>query len=164
MNPQLSDVTHLTSICVLEWKTLGVHGEFYNLGNLDPCVEGDFCVGAVWGRQWVTENGLQVADTVSRLKDLYPRAREARRPGAFEHWVLERGANLCGPDALGGLVAETFNGRVTSRRRVSRSVTPPTNPRRPAQAAIGQERNTCAADYRLVVMAARKASSALSRS
>lgn len=100
--------------CFVEWGSAGVEGQFYNLGGNDPCVVGDFCRATVSGRQFATERGLQVADTVSRLHDLYGDASEARRPGAFEYWVLDRGANLCGRDPLGGLVAQTFNGRVTS--------------------------------------------------
>ena len=98
----------------MDWKVPGVQGEFYNLGGRDPCIEGDFCRAEVTGRQWVTSRGLQVAESVSRLQELYADAGEAKRPGALEYWVLERGANLCGRDPLGGLVAATFNGRITS--------------------------------------------------
>lgn len=100
--------------CTVEWGPAGVEGEFYTLGGGDPCVEGDFCRATVSGRQFATDRGLQVADTVTRLHDLYGDAIEAKRPGAVEYWVLDRGANLCGRDPLGGLVAGTFNGRVTS--------------------------------------------------
>jgi hypothetical protein len=64
----------------MEWRTLGVYGEFYNLGGLDPCVEGDFCRADVTGRQWVTMRGLQVAETITRLQDLSRRRKRTRGP------------------------------------------------------------------------------------
>jgi hypothetical protein len=86
----------------------------YNLGGRDPCWEGDFCRATVSGRQWATQRGLQVGERVTRLHELYPDAVEKQRPGAFEYWLLERGANLCGRDPLGGLVARTFDGHISA--------------------------------------------------
>ena len=50
------------------------------------------------------------------LESLYPQARKVEEPGEIVRYVLDRGIELCGPDAQGGLEAWTNVGRVFSLR------------------------------------------------
>jgi len=96
--------------CTLDWRPLGVSIQVINLGAVDSCIYGRFCSASIDGRDWATSKGLMVGESVRRLWELYPRARELP-DGAIVRYVLERGAAPCG-DAEGGLEAWASGGRV----------------------------------------------------
>ena len=99
--------------CRVTWQPLGLDILFYNLGARDPCFEGHFCRASITGRQWATTRGLQAGESVRRLWELYPDAKQLKRPGAAIDYVLEPGTYPCGPDS-GGLEAVTGGGRIGS--------------------------------------------------
>jgi hypothetical protein len=101
--------------CRMAWQQLGLEISFYNLGARDPCFEGRFCSATITGRQWATSRGLQVGESVRRLWELYPEAKQlGRQDGALVYYVLEPGTYSCGRDAVGGLQAVTAGGRIGS--------------------------------------------------
>lgn len=98
--------------CRLTWRQIGLQILFYTLGGGDPCFDGHFCSATITGRQWATTRGLQVGESVRRMWELYPEAKQLRRPGALVYHVLERGTYPCGPDAEGGLEAVSAGSRI----------------------------------------------------
>jgi hypothetical protein len=100
--------------CRMSWDQFGLEILFYNLGANDPCFEGRFCSATITGRQWATSRGLQVGESVRRLWELYPKAKQLRRPGALVYYGLEPGTYPCGLDSEGGLEAVTAGGRIGS--------------------------------------------------
>jgi hypothetical protein len=95
----------------MSWDQLGLEILFYNLGANDPCF-GRFCSATITGRQWATSRGLQVGESVRRLWELYPKAKQ-RPDGALVYYGLEPGTYRCGRDAVGGQ-AVTAGGRIGS--------------------------------------------------
>jgi hypothetical protein len=71
--------------CLVRWRPLRLRIQFANYGEptANPCADGIGLASSftVMGRAFRTGKGLQVDDRVSRLRDLYPRAK--RRRGAF---------------------------------------------------------------------------------
>jgi hypothetical protein len=100
--------------CTVTWKAEGVEMEFYTLGGEDPCIYGRFCFASIYGGEWATTKGLQRAESVRRMWELYPNAKEVKERGATTRWVLERGTALCGREAKGGLEAVTAGGKVVA--------------------------------------------------
>jgi hypothetical protein len=66
--------------CTLSWRTLGLRATFVSLGGAYPtkttCVArlGLMQTATVFGTGLQTQGGLQVGDTVDRLKELHPEA------------------------------------------------------------------------------------------
>ena len=100
--------------CTMTWGQQDVIMSFGNLGGADPCLYGSFCTAQVAGRDWSTAAGLQPGMPVRRMLELYPKARKVEEPGEIVRYVLDRGIELCGRDAEGGLEAWTNVGRVFS--------------------------------------------------
>lgn len=111
--PSARETPHPTT-CEATWERLGVRMRFANFGARDPCLYGTFCNARINGDEWGTTRGLQVGEPVSRMRELYPRAEQVRESGAIIRFVLEPGAQPCGPDAKGGLEAWTASGRIIS--------------------------------------------------
>jgi hypothetical protein len=111
-DPSSRQQTDKTS-CRMAWRQLGLEISFYNLGANDPCFEGRFCSATITGRQWATSRGLQVGESVRRLWELYPEAKQ-RPDGALVYYGLEPGTYPCGRDAVGGLEAVTAGGLIGS--------------------------------------------------
>lgn len=104
-------------LCVVDWRTLGVRGNFVNLGaprrGRTTCstTVGKLQTAEIRGRRWRTQNGLAVGDSVARLRKLHP---DARRHGTT--WWLATKASQLGGDGSGRIPivrANVKDGKVT---------------------------------------------------
>jgi hypothetical protein len=96
--------------CVMTWNQEQLTMNFGNLAGANPCRYGSFCDATI-GRGWATTKGLEVGESVRRLRELYPRAMRLHS-GASDVYVLEEGTQLCGRDVKGGLEAWAGSGNV----------------------------------------------------
>jgi hypothetical protein len=61
--------------CTVVWGDLGIQGIFSRSYD-NPCaLNGCHLESAITGRQWKTDRGLRVGDSLKRLRKLYPRAK-----------------------------------------------------------------------------------------
>jgi hypothetical protein len=61
--------------CTVVWAALGIQSTFSHSYD-NPCaLSGCHLETAITGRQWKTDRGLRVGDSLPRLRKLYPRAK-----------------------------------------------------------------------------------------
>jgi len=108
-----------SSTCTVAWRQHGLTIEFYNLGGGDACMPeyGRFSRAFLRGNHWTTSLGLRVGATVTRLRQIYPRARFRSGEAGFwpaGYWLVQRHSILGDGGAYPGLLAEVRKGRVAS--------------------------------------------------
>ena len=111
-----SDITPGMGDCTMTWKDFfGMKIVFYNLGGNDPCQQGRFCRARISEQNWRTTAGLQIGESVRRLRKLYPTAQEFPS-GETTFWALEPPeVSACGRDARqGGLNAVASDGKIVA--------------------------------------------------
>jgi hypothetical protein len=100
--------------CTMTWRSYGVRIRFYNNFEPNACRAGNFCQAQIAGENWKTTLGLQVGESVRRLRRLYPEAQEF--PGKTTLWALERTGLECGGTGIdsrqGALNAIARDGKV----------------------------------------------------
>jgi hypothetical protein len=100
-----------SNLCGVRWRSLGLEMGFAS--GPYPCRSSSLAHGAWYGaeitsRAWRTDRGLHVADSVARLRVLYPRA--SRHGSSW--WLATKGHHLTPGKREASLVAETRDARV----------------------------------------------------
>jgi hypothetical protein len=103
--------------CVKSWRRIGLTLSFLDLSTGAACRSGALVTATITNRAaWRTALGLRVGDTVSRLRQLYPRARFRQGGGNWTgYWLITRHACAeVGGSAYPGLLARVHAGRVAA--------------------------------------------------
>jgi len=108
-----------SNVCTFRWRRLGLDIGFAT-SSPRPCKRLKFNRAAWFGatvytKRWRTERGLRVGDSVSRLRQLYPRAIFRDRPPRPPFWSLAR-EDRAEFGKLDVLIAEVWGGYVTAIR------------------------------------------------
>ncbi len=93
--------------CTMTWPGLRI--SFYTLLDRPQCGDSAF-ESATISRAWVTDRGLRRGDAVSRLKSLYPRARDGGNARS-SMWLVRKTSPAIGDY---GLSVRVRDGRVTA--------------------------------------------------
>ena len=102
-------------ICTVSWRHLGLRMRFYNLGGQDACAPryGYFSHAVIKGDDWRTARGLAIGYPVSKLRELYPKARyHSDRYYGRGYWLVTRDTPFGVGGTYPGLMARTCDGRV----------------------------------------------------
>jgi hypothetical protein len=112
--------------CPNKWKALGVRIVTADFGGGPPCASSTPVQQiVVTGRQWVTERGLKIGDSLDRVRELYPELKRFNDLyGKNELWrntwalVLEESQVAGPPNVIDRLAAE-IRGRTVKSFTVS---------------------------------------------
>ena len=95
-------------VCIVAWKQSGIEST-YAYSPDDPCsLRGCHSQTTITQRQWKTDKGLHIGDTVKRLRQLYPKAKQY----IGKSWALIR--LPFGGTLVPTLLATVKTGRVTA--------------------------------------------------
>jgi len=86
---------HSEGSCEVDWPERGLETSFVTSSG-NPCSldHGFFCQAAITGPRWKTPEGLKVGDSLTRLRSLYPNAKQVEG-GFLQEWQLEPGTLPC---------------------------------------------------------------------
>jgi hypothetical protein len=98
--------------CHTRWASLGVQILFYNLGGQDPCSNtfGRFAQATIVGTGWRTSNGLEIGDSLTRLRQVFP---HSGKHGDW-YWLVIRPDQFGYGGRYGALRAKIQHGRVVA--------------------------------------------------
>jgi hypothetical protein len=94
-------------VCIVAWKQLGIEST-YAYSHDDPCSpRGCHSETTINERQWKTDKGLHIGDTLKRLRQLYPKAKQY----VGRNWALI--SRPFGGTRVPTLLATVNSGRIT---------------------------------------------------
>jgi len=78
-------------VCSVRWESRGVDVDFVGAAG---CADAELRRQSwwfgmrLWGDDWMTDSGLRVGDTVTRIRELYPGSRYVSKPPTPAYWEL----------------------------------------------------------------------------